>query len=731
MSYYFSRKWLSYRIIIGLMLGIFTGLFFGEGALSVRWIGEVWIRLMQMTVLPYVVVSLISGVGSLDKQLATSLALRGGLLLLIFWVVSAIIVFSMPMAFPVWQDASFYSTNTVHTLQPFNPIEIYIPNNPFYAMANSIVPAVVLFCIAVGVALIDHKDKALLVDSFQVFTDVLGKVMNFMVQLTPLGVFSIVAASAGTMTLEQLTHLEVYFIIYIAASLLLTFIILPLIITAVTPFKYKDILGFSRDALLTGFIAQNIFIILPLLIENSRDIFKKYQLDSEKSDHVIDVIIPVTFNFPNTGRLLALLFIPFAAWMSGAELKIAQYPELLSIGIFSFFAKAQVAIPFLLDLFHIPHDMFNYYIPSSIINGKFDTMVSVMNLFAFSLIMTSSLSNQLYFSRVNIIKNMLILIASLVLTVLATKVLLNSIIDTSYNKDNLIMNMSLPDNMPNAGSITYNTRRIETDSPYIPEILDNTLLKRIRKRGVLRVGYRSERLPFSYLNNNNELIGMDIELLHYLAEELGVKLAFYPFEWETFTEQLNRGEIDLIPGVFYDTFNFINITLTQPYIDGQLRLIVKDYNRHKYSSLEDFKNLQNLKVAILGEAVFVKRIGGQLHKLIPHTKLDITAISNYKEFFEMDESQIDGLFETVEIGSALTLLHPDYTTVILKPNVLQFPMSYAIAEGETKLQLFLTQWLMAKKYSGVIHHASEYWVLGKGADSKKPRWSILHNVLGW
>lgn len=47
------------RVIFGLVLGILTGVFIGEpaGALSLG--GDIYIRLLQMTVLPYVVVSLL------------------------------------------------------------------------------------------------------------------------------------------------------------------------------------------------------------------------------------------------------------------------------------------------------------------------------------------------------------------------------------------------------------------------------------------------------------------------------------------------------------------------------------------------------------------------------------------------------------------------------------------------------------------------------------------------
>jgi len=468
-----------------------------------------------------------------------------------------------------------------------------------------------------------------------------------------------------------------------------------------------------------------------MLIENSKQIFKQYQLDSEKNDHIADVIIPVTFNFPNAGRLLALLFVPFAAWMSGSPLEFSQYPEFLTTGIFSLFAKAQVALPFLMDMFHIPHDMFNYYIPSSIINGKFDTMVSVMNLFAFSLIITASLSGQLNFSKTKIIKNSLLIAAALIITVLLTRLFLSATIDTNYNKDHLIMNMSLPDSIPYVNTIVFEKRRSEIDKDYIAETLDNNLLNRIKKRGILRVGYHKDRLPFSYQNNAYELVGMDIELLHYLAEELSVKLDFYPFEWSTFVEQLNQGEIDLIPGVYYETFNLINVELTNPYIEGQLGLVIKDYRRHEFSSPENIIHMDTLKLAILGEPVFITRVSRYFQLLVPNTRLEITPISSYEEFFKLSDKRIDGLLETGEIGSALTLLHPEYTLVVPKKSVLKFPMSYAVPKGEVDFKLFLTQWLTAKKYSGVIHHAKEYWVSGKGAKRKQKRWSVMHNVLGW
>ena len=65
----FSRK-----ILVGLVLGVAIGLFLGDRAAPFRFLADGFIRLLQMTVLPYVTVSLIAGIGSLDAASFHSLA---------------------------------------------------------------------------------------------------------------------------------------------------------------------------------------------------------------------------------------------------------------------------------------------------------------------------------------------------------------------------------------------------------------------------------------------------------------------------------------------------------------------------------------------------------------------------------------------------------------------------------------------------------------------------------
>ena len=395
---YLKNTSLTFRIVSGLLLGIVTGLFFGEKTTHLQIIADIWIGLMQMTVLPYVMVSLMAGLGQLDARLAKLLAVKGGLLMLLFWAIGLVVVFVMPMALPDFVSASFFSAHSNEAATPFNPVELYIPSNPFHSMANTIIPAVVIFSAAVGIALIGMPNKKTLIESLLTFLEALGRVTRFVVELTPFGVFAIVAIAAGNMTGAEIARLGAYFTIYIVASLYLALWVLPVLISMLTPFRYRDIFHYSREALLTAFIAQNVFIILPMLIEASRQLFEDYGLSSKDTNSLSEVIVPVTFNFPNTGKLLSLLFVPFAAWLAGAAMEPEAFPGFLFVGLGSYFAKAQVALPFLLDMQRIPQDLFQLYLPTGIINGKFDTMVSAMNLLAFSVIGTAALTGNLQVS---------------------------------------------------------------------------------------------------------------------------------------------------------------------------------------------------------------------------------------------------------------------------------------------------------------------------------------------
>ncbi len=95
-------------------------------------------------------------------------------------------------------------------------------------------------------------------------------------------------------------------------------------------------------------------MVLPVLTETCKTLFRQYNLAREDTDVSIDVMIPVSFNFPNTGKLIMLLFIPFAGWFTGSSLALNQYPTLVISGLLSLFGSVDAALPFMPNLLHPP-----------------------------------------------------------------------------------------------------------------------------------------------------------------------------------------------------------------------------------------------------------------------------------------------------------------------------------------------------------------------------------------
>ena len=139
-------------------------------------------------------------------------------------------------------------------------------------------PAVVVFCIALGIALITSKEKQEVFKLFDVLADAVMRVIKFVVKLTPFGVFAMTASAAGTMGFEELGRLQGYFILYTVAVLILGFGVLPGLIASLTPFKYRDVISIAWSAMVLSFAAAKVLVALPLIIESIKELFEKYEI---------------------------------------------------------------------------------------------------------------------------------------------------------------------------------------------------------------------------------------------------------------------------------------------------------------------------------------------------------------------------------------------------------------------------------------------------------------------
>ena len=94
------RMSLSAKIFLGLGLGIATGIFLGEITAPLKAVGAAYVQLLQMAVLPYIMITLMSGIGKLKYSEAVRLSLRVGSLLLLIWALTFTLLYIFPLSFP-------------------------------------------------------------------------------------------------------------------------------------------------------------------------------------------------------------------------------------------------------------------------------------------------------------------------------------------------------------------------------------------------------------------------------------------------------------------------------------------------------------------------------------------------------------------------------------------------------------------------------------------------------
>lgn len=704
------------RVIIGLVLGIFTGLFIGEPAGELSFIGTAYVRLLQMTVLPYLLLSIVGGLGRLNSDTAAKIGIHAGLLVLFLWLATMLTNLLLPLAYPNWESASFFSTSMASQPETLDFLQLYIPSNIFFSLSNAVVPSVVLFCLFLGSALISVKDKSITLGMISNISDALMNMASFVAKLAPYGIFAISASSAGTIEFESLGKLQVFLWGYLGIWALMSFVALPLFISWASPFKYRDINKIAGEAMITAFATGTVLVVLPMIAERCKALLKDYGMDSKESISAIDVLAPTAYSFPSVGTLMGLGFILFSGWYLGSPLTISQYPEYVAMGTLSAFGGMPVAIPFLLEHFNLPSDQFQLYLLGSVVTGRFATAMAALHGFIICVLVASAIMNKLRWKR--LLSALAVHLSISAVAMMLLGLLLSTLIDYRYSGDKSFESMELMD--PPAKIVTSPMHALSTAEQ------SQSRLDVILQRGVLRVGYFRDHLPYAYRNNAGEVIGYDIDLVHELARDLGVALELHLIQKSGFETLLNDGRIDLAVGALGIQPNrALKVSFSKPHFYHTLGLVVKDADRDRFSSMESILKQKDLTLALPVTSYYQEAVGNLFDNP------NMVTINSPRPFFKGEVSGVDAMAYPVEVAAAWTLLYPNYSVLVPKGLSFKIPAGLAMAKNQPGLTQYINTWLTIKESGGYQQRLYNYWILGKNPKKVVKRWSIAKDVLNW
>ncbi len=331
---------LAWQILIGLIIGIAVGAIFYENPAVQTYlqpIGDIFIRLIKMIVIPIVVASLIigvAGVGDIKK-----LGKLGGKTLLYFEIITTFAIIVGLFAANIFQPGAGLDMNsldkgnidsyvsTAEEVQNHSFADTFVnivPANLFESLAKGDMLSIIFFSVifGLGVAAIGEKGKPVL-QFFQGTADAMFFVTNQIMKFAPFGVFALIGVTVSKFGLASLIPLSKLVILVYGAMFFFIVIVLGLVakFVGINIFHLFRIL---KDELILAYSTASSEAVLPKLME------KMEKFGCPKA--IVSFVIPTGYSFNLDGSTLyqaiAALFI---AQMYGIDLSIADQISLLLV----------------------------------------------------------------------------------------------------------------------------------------------------------------------------------------------------------------------------------------------------------------------------------------------------------------------------------------------------------------------------------------------------------------
>jgi Na+/H+-dicarboxylate symporter len=314
------------RVIVALVMGVVTGLLWGPDAASIKWIGDFFIKSIKMLVVPLVFFSIVAGVASIGDL--RKLGAVGWRAFLLFVVTSQIAVWLGLGLGTLFQPGANVDTSAIERGATPEPVPTsavdmvlsIVPDSPVKAMADAQVLPLIVFAILVGIGIVMAREEghpvARVFDSGAV---VMQKVTMIVMELTPFGVFALMAWVAGTLGQDALVALAGL----VALNYLGCILIIGVIYVSIVKFLAKlPILDFFRgivDAMAVAYSTASSNATLPVTLRCTQ---RNLGVTPATSSFVVS--LGATINMDGTAMYLGLATL-FGAQIFGVPLDFADY----------------------------------------------------------------------------------------------------------------------------------------------------------------------------------------------------------------------------------------------------------------------------------------------------------------------------------------------------------------------------------------------------------------------
>ena len=679
-------------------------------------LATVFLQASQIVVMPYLICELIVGFGRLRSGSLAVLARRGGLVLLGLWLAGAMVVVGLPMFLPPLVTSEFFHAGLFERAEPANLLTTYLPDNIFGALAADNFPAVVLFSCLLGILLqsIDERDQ--LLAPLAVIRQLFNRLNKLVVKLIPYGIFALIAINVARLNGDQFIRMQ-GFIALCAMAFLLLSITAVLCLLSLTPLSLAAIWRLIKGPLALTASSANLLIALPMLVSNLQEqlpqdltLGPERAIDPRTAREASDELAPLVslgYALPTLGQVAALLFIPFAGWFVDRSLEPGATAHMLLSAIPASVSGIKAVMRQELLQLGLPIDLLQLVYVNGEWLYRFEKVLSLEGLVVLAVLVYARAIGAWRFRPARALAGLALLLGLTTLLGSSTRTALAHALQGSYRNDERLLSLSTTD----AGA---QPRDVQGPQPPQP-----VSLKAIKARGVLRVGLRSDGLPWAYRNNKGQLVGFDVDLLRRLATNLEVRLQIQEAPMPQLERWLAQNRVDLVAGGIQSSpSRAIQNELSRSYLQVHLALVVPDDKLKQLQPGSGARRTTPILLAVRDEELISPGIEQQISQYLsqggPRRRVVIEHIPSKGAFFSgAGQTRFDGLLTSAESGASWAVIYPHTSLITPFSDDLNSELVLLIGGQDASLRRYINGFLSREQAQGGIETLFNHWILLK------------------
>jgi len=330
-----------FQVIIAIIFGVIFGCFFPELAISCKFLGDGFIKLIKMLIGPLIFCTIFNGVINSGDIKIGKLGLKMLIYFELLTTFALIIGFGVAHFADLGKSINGQIAKEMVEKMPAKPLEIAhnsqhighnfsdfliktIPDTLSSAFVNGEILSILLVALFLGLASLPiKKEIGSIINFFEEFSKILFKTIGVIAKLAPIGAFGAISYTIGKYGLSSLKELISLILIFYLTCGIFIFTVLALV-CRICGFSIIKFLSYIKSEIILVLGTSSSESALPMIIQ------KLEKLGCSKS--AIGIIIPAGYSFNLDGTCIyftmAIIFIGNAM---GADLSIAQQLSLIGL----------------------------------------------------------------------------------------------------------------------------------------------------------------------------------------------------------------------------------------------------------------------------------------------------------------------------------------------------------------------------------------------------------------